>query len=220
MSGGSKGYNPQQTGQGLGKKLDHYINTPAPAPSVGTTSGISSLLGAANNPEYASGIQGAIKSFADTAAGKNIGVNAPGYQAVRDGIRSDVMGDVNTSVGAYGRAGSNVHTSELTRDLTQQLGALDMGQYNSGLDRQTTAAGMLPALQTASTQPGLTQLTAGQVADENADPNYGRFKELLAAFNGSQGSPGLTPETPWWQTALGYIAGNAGNAIKAAAGRK
>ena len=205
MSGGSGGYDARKTGKKLGTQLDKYVSTPAPGPSVGTTSGISSLLQSANNPDYAGGIQGAIRSFSDTAAGKNIGVEAPGYQAVRNGIRSDVMGDVNSSIGASGRYGSNVQVADLTDQLTKQLGALDLNQYNAGQDRQVQAAQLLPGLQTASTQPGLTQLAAGQVADANADPNYTRFKELLAAFNGSQESAGMKPETPWWQSALSTI---------------
>lgn len=214
MSGGSGGYNAKKTGSTLGNQLQSYVNKPAPAPSAGTTGGIASLMGAANNPTYDAGIQGAIKSYGDTAAGKNIGVEAPGYRAVRDGLRSDIMGDVNSSIGASGRYGSNVQVADLTDQLTKQVGGLDMAQYNAGLDRQAQAAGMLPALQTASTQPGLTQLTAGQVADENADPQYNRFKELIQLNNASQNTVGMKPETPWWQTALGYIAGTAGNALR------
>lgn len=214
MSGGSKGYDPAKTGKTFGDKLTSYLNGQAPGPSAGTTAGISSLLSSANPTGYGQGVGGAISSFADTAAGKNIGVEAPGYRAVRDNLRSDIMGDVNASVGGSGRYGSNIHTDTLTDSLTSNLGALDMAQYNAGQDRQVQAAQLLPQLQTAATQPGLTQLMAGQIQDANADPNYDRFRELLGDFTGSQGNAGMKPETPWWQTALGYIAGNAGQAVK------
>lgn len=203
MSGGSNGYDPAKLGSQLGGKLTQYVNSPAPAPSVGTTSGISSLLGSANPAGYSQGVNGAISSFADTASGKNIGVEAPGYQAVRDRLRSDVSGDVNASVGSLGRTGSNVHIGSLTDALTSNLGALDMAQYNAGQDRQVEAAKLLPDLQQAATQPGLSQLMAGQVQDANADPNYSRFKELLGLFNNSQSSAGMKQETPWWQSLLG-----------------
>lgn len=203
MSGGSGGYDPAKLGSQLGGKLTQYVNTPAPALSAGTTSGISSLLSGANPAGYSSGVNGAISSFADTAAGKNIGVDAPGYQAVRNNLRSDIMGDVNSSLGASGRYGSNIHTDTLTDSLAANLGALDMAQYNVGQDRQVEAAKLLPQLQQAATQPGLTQLMAGQVQDANADPNYNRFKELLGLFNNSQSSAGMKEETPWWQSLLG-----------------
>jgi len=202
MSGGSGGYDAKKTGSALGTQLQSYVKGKAPAPSAGTTGGIASLMGAANNPDYNAGIQGAIKSYANTAAGNNIGVNAPGYQAVRNGIRSDVMGDVNSSIGASGRYGSNVQVADLTDQLTNKLGGLDMAQYNSGLDRQAQAAGMLPALQTASTQPGLTQLTAGQVQDTANNADFNRFLQLLQANNSSQGTAGMKAETPWWMSAL------------------
>ena len=203
MSGGSKGYDPAKLGNNLGQKLTSFANSPAPAPSVGTTSGISSLLTASSNPTYDNGIAGAISSYADTAAGKNIGVNAPGYTAVRDKLRSDVSGDVNASIGASGRYGSNVHTDTLTKALTDNLGALDMAQYNAGLDRQAQAAAILPTLQTAATQPGLTQLAAGSAQDNVNNADLNRLLTILGAFNGSQSSAGMRQETPVWQSALG-----------------
>ena len=203
MAKGSTGYDPGKLGGTLGKQLQSYATAPTPAPSSGTTQGIAGLLSAASNPAYDAGVRGAISSYADTAAGKNIGVEAPGYQAVRDKLRSDVSGDVNASMGANGRYGSSVHTGTLADSLTSSLGALDMAQYNSGLDRQAQAAAMLPGLQTASTQPALTSLTAGQVQDDTNNAGLNRLLKLLGAFNGSQGSAGMTQETPWWQSAAG-----------------
>jgi hypothetical protein len=201
-------------GKQLGNQLSSFINTKAPAPSAGTTSGIASLLSGANPAGYSGAINNAISSFGDTASGKNIGVEAPGYQAVRNNLRSDIMGDVNASVGASGRYGSNIHTDTLTDSLATNLGALDMGQYNAGQDRQVQAAQLLPQLQGAAAQPGMTQLLAGGVQDTANNADLDRFVKLLQANNASGQTPGMADETPWWQTALGYVAGNAGQAMK------
>lgn len=190
-------------GENLGKQLNSWINKPAPAPSAGTTSGIASLLSGANPAGYSGAINGAISSFADTASGNNIGVEAPGYQAVRNNLRSDIMGDVNASVGASGRYGSNIHTDTLTDSLATNLGALDMGQYNAGQDRQVQAAQLLPQLQGAAAQPGMTQLLAGGAQDTANNADFNRFLQLLQANNSTTATPGMEQEAPWWQSALG-----------------
>lgn len=192
-------------GKQLGGQLSKWINTPAPAPSAGTTSGIASLLSGANPAGYSESINGAIGSFGDTAAGKNIGVEAPGYRAVRDNLRSDIMGDVNASVGGSGRYGSNIHTDTLTDSLAANLGALDMGQYNAGQDRQVQAAQLLPQLQGAAAQPGMTQLLAGGAQDNANNADFNRFLQLLQANNASGETPGLKAETPWWQSAASLV---------------
>lgn len=190
-------------GENLGKQLNSWINKPAPAPSAGTTSGIASLLSGANPAGYSGAINGAISSFGDTASGKNIGVEAPGYQAVRNNLRSDIMGDVNASVGASGRYGSNIHTDTLTDSLATNLGALDMGQYNAGQDRQVQAAQLLPQLQGAAAQPGMTQLLAGGAQDNVNNADFNRFLQLLQANNSTTETPGMEQEAPLWQTLLG-----------------
>ena len=190
-------------GKQLGNQLSNWINTKAPAPSAGTQQGIASLLAGANPAGYSQGIGGAISSFADTAAGKNIGVEAPGYRAVRDNLRSDIMGDVNASIGGSGRYGSNIHTDTLTDSLASNLGALDMAQYNAGQDRQVQAAGMLPGLQQAAQQPGLTQLLAGGAQDSANNADFNRFLQLLQANNSTAETPGMEQEAPWWQTLAG-----------------
>lgn len=192
-----------QRGEKLGKQLSKWINTPAPAPSAGTTSGIASLLSGANPAGYSGAVNGAISSFGDIASGKNIGVEAPGYRAVRDNLRSDIMGDVNASVGGSGRYGSNIHTDTLTDSLASNLGALDMAQYNNGQDRQVQAAQLLPQLQGAAAQPGMTQLMAGQAQDNINNADFNRFLQLLNANNSTTQTPGMEQEAPWWQSLLG-----------------
>lgn len=203
MGGGSDP--ATQRGKKLNNQFNKWINTPAPAPSEGTTSGISSLLSGADPGGYSGYITNAIGSFGDIASGKNIGVEAPGYRAVRDNLRSDIMGDVNASVGGSGRYGSNIHTDTLTDSLASNLGALDMAQYNAGQDRQVQAAQLLPQLQTAATQPGLTQLMAGQAQDSVNNADFNRFLQLLQANNASSDTAGLKDETPWWQSALSLV---------------
>lgn len=203
MGGGSDP--ATQRGKKLNQQFNNWINTPAPAPSVGTTSGIASLLQGANPAGYSDAVNGAISSFGDIASGKNIGVEAPGYRAVRDNLRSDIMGDVNASIGGSGRYGSNIHTDTLTDSLASNLGALDMQQYNAGQDRQVQAAGLLPQLQQAATLPGLTQLMAGGAQDSINNADFNRFLQLLQANNASSETPGMKNETPWWQSAVSLI---------------
>lgn len=188
-----------------------------------TKQGISSLIGSANNPAYSQGVQGAIQSFGDTAAGKNIGVNAPGYQAVRNKLSNDVLTTTNGAFNNSGLFGSDNNQGAAASGLADSLGALDMGQYNAGLDRQVQAAGMLPGLFQASQQPASTLLSAGALQDADTQAaKQGNFdyytransaqtdllaklSSILAGNAQASGSTTTTstPSTPWWQSMIG-----------------
>lgn len=188
-----------------------------------TNQGLQQLIGSANNPAYSQGVQGAIQSFGDTAAGKNIGVNAPGYQTVRNKLSNDVLTSTNNSFNNSGLFGSDNNQGAAASGLADSLGALDMGQYNAGLDRQVQAAGMLPGLYQASQQPASTLLSAGAIQDADKQAALqGRFdlsqrqgnaqtdllaklSSILAGNAQASGSTttSTTPSTPWWQSAIG-----------------
>jgi hypothetical protein len=235
--GGSNNYDPAKLGNTLGNKLSSYVNTSAPVfnkelytgQGATTQGALGGILGNANPGGYSGHVTDAIGSFGDMAAGRNIGAEAPGYKAVRDRLSSDVMDSVNSQFTASGRFGGGSHRGELAEQMAGTLGAFDLGEYHRGQDLQFGAASMLPQLYSASQMPGQTQLAVGQLQDadtlakrqseadlfdrtKNAD--YNRFKELLSAFTGSQQNAGMAQETPWWQTALGYVAGNASNALR------
>lgn len=184
-----------------------------------TNQGLQSLIGSAGNPAYSQGVQGAIQSFGDTAAGKNIGVQAPGYQAVRDNLSSDIMGQVGSSFASQGRFGGGSYVDKATDSLTSGLGALDMDQYNNGLDRQVQAAGMLPGLYDALQKPASTLLSAGAIQDadkqaalqgrydlsqRNGNAQTDLLAKLSSILAGNAQTSGstetkTTPAAPWWQ---------------------
>lgn len=188
-----------------------------------TKNGIASLIGSANNADYSRGVDGAMSSFADTAAGKNIGVNAPGYQQIRDKLSNDVLTQTNGSFNNSGLFGSDNNQKSAAAGLTDSLGALDMGQYNAGLDRQVQAAGLLPGLYQAKQQPASTLLSAGAIQDADRQATQqGRYDlatrqgnaqtDLLAKLSsilagnaqaGGSTTTSTTPTTPWWQSAVG-----------------
>lgn len=192
-----------------------------------TNRGVQSLIASANNPAYSNGVQGAISSFGDTAAGRNIGVQAPGYQQVRSDLSNNIRTTNNSDFNNSGLFGSDNNQESTARGLTSGLGALDMQQYNNGLDRQVQAAGLLPGLYQASQQPASTLLTAGAIQDADAQARQqGRYDlstrqgnaqtdllgRLSSIFNGTSGAGGSqttssTPSTPWWQSLIGLGVG-------------
>jgi hypothetical protein len=89
--------------------------------------------------------------------------------------------------------------------LSGQAGAAGQAfnQRQAGTGNQLSAAAMMPSLYAGKLMPGQTFQDAGRMFEQDADRDYGRFQELLAAFTGSANNPGMGEETPWWQTALG-----------------
>src|SRR5690554_3263546 len=64
-------------------------------PGDTTQAGWASSLNAAGNPDYMSGISGALQSLGQTASGANIGNDAPGYAQLRSKLGNDVMTGTN-----------------------------------------------------------------------------------------------------------------------------
>lgn len=188
-----------------------------------TTRGLSDLTGTANNPAYSGGVQGAIDSFGKTASGANLGVNDPGYAAIRRNLTDDVLTSTNSSFNNSGLFGSDTNQEQAAEGLGNALGALDYQQYNDSQDRQVQAAGMLPGLYQASQQPASTMLSAGAIQDadrqaslqgqyeldtrkNNAQTDMlAKLSSILAGNAAAGGSTTTTstPTTPWWQSAIG-----------------
>lgn len=229
----NSGYDPEKLGQKFGNRLETELGKPAAvfdkplyAGLGGTTQGaINAGIAGAPNAAYSSGIQGALDTLGRTAAGEGIGVEAPGYQAVRDRLQNDVMTGVNSTFTNSGRFGSGSHVGAAVDGLTSNLGALDMAQFNAGLDRQVQAAGMLPGLYDALQAPNDRTLALGAMQDADSqasllaqndlfrrqnDTSRQNLIELLGAFTGSQGNAGMQEQPQWWQQALGLGAGIVG----------
>lgn len=186
------------------------------APSANTTGGWMASLNAANNPAYSGGIAGAMQSYANRAAGNEIGMNAPGYSAIRDRLTSDVTANVNNNFNNSGLFGSDSNRRGLTEGLTSSLGALDYSQYNDSLSRQAEAANILPTLFQGAQLPAGIQQSIGAAQDADAAAKAAGPTDYLGKLTGILGgnaaAAGTTTnsQTPLWRLLLGAGATAAG----------
>lgn len=185
-------------------------------PSANTTGGWAASLAAANNPDYAGGLAGALQSYGNRAAGNEIGVNAPGYSAIRNKLQSDVTSGVNSSFNNSGLFGSDSNVKGLTEGLTSSLGGLDYQQYNDSLSRQAEAANILPTLFQGAQLPAGIQQSIGAAQDADAAAKAAGPTDYLAKLtgilSGNAASAGTTTnsQTPLWKLLLGAGATVAG----------
>lgn len=186
------------------------------APSANTTGGWMASLNAANNPAYSGGIAGAMQSYANRAAGNEIGMNAPGYSAIRDRLTSDVTANVNNNFNNSGLFGSDSNRRGLAEGLTSSLGALDYSQYNDSLSRQAEAANILPTLFQGAQLPAGIQQSIGAAQDADAAAKAAGPTDYLGKLTGILGgnaaAAGTTTnsQTPLWKLLLGAGATVAG----------
>lgn len=186
------------------------------APSANTTGGWAASLNAANNPAYAGGIAGAMQSYGNRAAGNEIGMNAPGYSAIRDRLQNDVTSSVNNNFNNSGLFGSDSNRRGLTEGLTSSLGALDYSQYNDSLSRQAEAANLLPTLMQGAQLPAGIQQSIGAAQDADAAAKAAGPTDYLAKLTsiagGNAAAAGTTTnsQTPLWKLLLGAGATAAG----------
>lgn len=185
-------------------------------PSANTTQGWQASLNAANNPAYAGGLAGAIQSYGNRASGAEIGMNAPGYSAIRDRLQNDVTANVNNNFNNSGLFGSDSNRRGLTEGLTSSLGALDYQQYNDSLSRQAEAANILPTLFQGAQLPAGIQQSIGAAQDANNAAKAAGPTDYLAKLTGiaagNAGAAGTTTntQTPLWKLLLGAGATIAG----------
>ena len=205
------------------------------SPAGGTTQDAwAKALGAANNPDYAAGVSGAITDFSDVAAGKRFGEADPGYAALRSRIGADVMRDTNKTFNSAGLFGADSNQTAAAEGLGNAYAGLDYANHQADIARQQQAAGMLPGLFSAAQQPATITGAIGGAQDANqqgilqgrADLQQRQangwtdlIAKLTSAGAGNAASSGMTttntqttPTAPWWQTVGGYVLGNAGRA--------
>lgn len=205
----------------LGKGVKGYEGSLVPELSGQTQAGIQGLSSNPNNAAYGAGISGAISNQADIAAG-NFG-NDP----VRKRVLDDALTGVNTSFLTDGRFGSSAMVDEASDAAVGSLANFDYG-------RQQQAIQNLPGLYQASNMPAAANLQAGNLMDAyktaqaneaarlfDVQNNSGwatleRAGGILGTTSGSAGTvtSETSPTTPWWQSALGFVAGNVGNAMR------
>lgn len=225
--------NPQITAtqNNLLSKLDTATNAGVPVFNQSLYGGVGNTtkqswqdaLNASANPDYTNGVNGAISSFGDTAAGKNIGTADPGYQTVRNKLSNDVLTSTNAAFNNSGLFGSDNNQYSAASGLADSLGGLDLQQYNNGLDRQAAAVPLLQQLYAAAQQPAATRGAIGSAQDADAQAallgqndlyqrqNGSLFDTLARSssiLNGTTANAGNTTtttspaaqQTPWWQS--------------------
>ena len=181
------------------------------APGANTTQGWAGSLAAAQNPAFMQGLNGAMSSYANRAAGNELGMNDPGYASLRAKLGNDVMKQVNSSFNNSGLFGADSNMNSAASGLTDSLGALDYKQYGDSLARQTEAATMLPQLFSGMQLPSSIQQSIGASQDaskaaELAGPTdyLARLSSILSGTAGASGSTTTTsqPTPALWQQIL------------------
>jgi hypothetical protein len=181
-----------------------------------------SALGAANNPDYANGINGAISDYSRAASGGDAAANDPYYAKLGD----NALRDVNAMFTNSGRFGSGSHVNQAVTALG------DVNNANIAADRawQTQGAQMLPGLLQAGQLPSSIQGAVGSAQDANTqgllqgandlfrrqnDSGWSTLGQASSILNGAAPAAGQTqtttsPQAPWWQQGLGAAALGAG----------
>lgn len=195
-----------------------------------TMGGLNAMLGV-DPSVYNSGLMGAMGSYADVAAGNRIGLNDPNYARMRQNVVNDTVANTGAAFTSLGRNASADHAAALSRSIGDTLAGMDYGQLQDSYGRQNQALAALPGIYQAMMAPGQTRLGVGQMMDQDAQARLTAENDLFRRQNdagfthiannanllqgGSQNNGVFTPEAPWWMQALGFVAGNAGNALSA-----
>lgn len=198
----------------LSKLLHGVQNTYDAQSAHGTpgamSSGWTSQMNAATNPDYARGVAGSTSELADIASGKRFGMDDPGYAKMRAGALDDAMTGVGSSFLTDGRFGSTVMGNAAGEAATETLAGLDYANFQNDQSRQMQAISALPGAFAMGQAPGSVMSQIGQ--EQRAAPwyNLGQASSILAGTAGAGGSTSTStqPATPWWQSAAGLgIAG-------------
>ncbi|RYY67713.1 MAG: hypothetical protein EOO12_00205 [Chitinophagaceae bacterium] len=186
------------------------------APSANTTQGWQASLNAANNPAYAGGMSGAISSYANRAAGNELGVNDPLYAAQRSRLIDDTKSAVGSVFTGSGRFGGGSYVNNLTDQLSSNLNAADLSQRSESYSRQAEAANILPTLFQGAQLPAGIQQSVGAAQDAEAAAKAAGptdyLAKLTAIAGGNAAAAGTTTNqsTPLWKLLLGGAATVAG----------
>lgn len=199
-----------------------------------TLGGIQGLLSGSQNPAFASGASGALGLTSDVAAGNRFGQAAPGFATLRQGVIDDTQTAINRSFLSSGTFGSDKQQTALGKGIGGAIAGLDYQNYQNDIARQERAQAALPGLLNTTLLPSQIQLGAGQLQDADsqaqllaqqdlfrrkADAQLGLLGDVGGVLSGVTASNEATTEpVPWWQSMLGYVAGNVGNAIGAYTG--
>lgn len=180
--------------QGVRSNID---NNPTTQPM--TEQGWYSQLSAANNPNYARGVNGATSELADIASGSRFGMNDPGYAALRSKVADDVGTASNALFTTSGRFGSGSHAENFSEGLSNALSGMDYANFQNDQQRQMGAISALPGAFAAGQAPGQVQQSVGQQQQAQPWYNLGQASSVLSGTAGAGGNTTTQPGAPWWQ---------------------
>jgi hypothetical protein len=192
----------------------------------GLTPGMNQSIGYADD---------AAKDYASMADAFGTPGGEPGYQTLRNKLSDDVTTQNLSAFNNSGMFGSDDNRSSLAEGLGNALGGLDYQNYQQGIQNRMgalqgqlgasgqgfgqrqqgivntqTASSMLPSLYAGTLMPSQTLMDIGNLQQQNQNKDYNRFQELLSAFTGSSGNPGMEEQPDWWQVLLGGAGSLAG----------
>lgn len=216
----------------------NQAGSPAYGAGVNSAQGdVNTLLGHGGLSDTQTGAMNDFTGMADDAAK---GVDAPGYKVLRDKLSNDVLTSTNAAFNNSGLFGSDNNQTAAALGLTEGLGGLDYQQYSDQLARRTSdlnnasaigqqgvgnegsLAALLPTIYNAGELPASTEAGIGAAQDTNtqnlANKNINLLGQLSSILQGNAQVAGQTttntvPVPPWWQQVLGYVVGNAGQAL-------
>ena len=136
-------------------------------------------------------------------------------------MTDDVLSSTNRAFNSSGMFGSDQNQAAAARGLAEALGGLDLSQRSESYGRQTEAATMLPQLLSGAQLPssiaasvGASQDAAANAAAAGPTDYLARLTSILGGTAASAGTTQTAPQAPLWQQLLGYVAGNAGQAMR------
>lgn len=147
----------------------------------------------------------------------------------QDGFRLAQAGELRNTIGQIDSSVDNRATT-LGGLLSGQTGTASArsGAMTNAASLQLQAANGAGQAYQNAIAPSMTSIGVGQAfdADRQAqllaendlfqrqqNAQLDKTGNILGLLNAGAETPGIAAETPWWQTALGYVAGNAGKAI-------
>lgn len=212
-----------------------FFNKPLYAGTGATTdNALSGMLSNANDPMYSGGLRNNFTEMADIAAGNRFGLDDPGYATLRSKVANDVT---TTNLDAFnnsGMFGSDSNRKSLSEGLGNALAGLDYTNFQNDIMRQERARAGLSDAFRDTMLPSEYALNVGQLQDADAQAalqaEYDRATrganaktDMLAKLSsilagnapvGGTTSTSTTPGPSPLQMILGYMAGNAGQAMR------
>lgn len=210
----------------LGQGSAVFNQSMYPGLSSQTQGAADALVNNPLNSGYSSAIGNTMGEFGAIASGQRMGMNDPGYAALRQGLMDDVTAKTNASFQNAGLFGADSNRAQLSDNLVSSLGGLDYQNYQNDIARQQQAAQMLPGLYSAGSLPTQAALQAGQIYDADAlatragqadlfdrtnNAGWNTLQRGASVLSGTAPSAGTTSTTsqqvPWYMSALGAGAG-------------